>query len=128
MITIKDVESAWELIRTADKEAASLSEEVLEHEGTQQDILHRLELEMPAYPERAKLAQQLGKVRRKRRVAKDQYELLQPLLEWITSNPEAVKQFGAVLGKMRKVEEKNSRRLYMCRGEERGKIIGGKKG
>ena len=127
MITIKDVEAVWELIRTADKEAASLSEEVLEYEGTQQDILHKLELEMPPYPERAKLAQQLGKVRRKRRVAKDQYELLQPLLTWIDTNAGVCQKFGEVLGQMRKLEEKNSRRMYMCRGEERGKIIGGKK-
>ena len=127
MITIKDIEAAWDVMRTADKEAASLSEEITEHEGTQQDILHELELEMPPYPERAKLAQQLGKVRRKRRVAKDQYELLQPLLTWISNNQTAYRQFGDVLGQMRKLEEKNSRRLYMCRGEERGKIIGGKK-
>lgn len=127
MITIKDIEAAWDVMRTADKEAASLSEEIMEHEGTQQDILHELELEMPPYPERAKLAQQLGKVRRKRRVAKDQYELLQPLLTWVNNNQTAYKQFGDVLGQMRKLEEKNSRRLYMCRGEERGKIIGGKK-
>ena len=127
MITIKDVESAWEIMRTADKEAASLSEEIMEHEGTQQDILHKLELEMPPYPERAKLAQQLGKVRRKRRVAKDQYEMLQPLLKWITENETAYKRFADVLGQMRKLEEKNSKRLYMCRGEERGKIIGSRK-
>ena len=127
MITIKDIEAAWDVMRTADKEAACLSAEIMEHEGTQQDILHELELEMPPYPERAKLAQQLGKVRRKRRVAKDQYELLQPLLTWVNNNQTAYRQFGDVLGQMRKLEEKNSRRLYMCRGEERGKIIGGKK-
>ena len=127
MITIKDIEAAWDVMRTADKEAASLSEEIIEHEGTQQDILHELELEMPPYPERAKLAQQLGKIRRKHRIAKDQYELLQPLLTWVSNNQTAYRQFGDMLGQMRRLEEKNARRLYMCRGEERGKIIGGKK-
>lgn len=127
MITIKDVEAAWDVIRMADREAASLSDEILEHEGTQQDILHELELLSPPYAERAKLAQNLGKVRRKRRVAKDQYELLQPLVTWTANNPKAAKEFGDVLGQMRKITEKNSRRLYMCRGEERGRIIGGKK-
>ena len=124
MITIKDVEAAWDLIRTADREAASLSDEILEHEGTQQDILHELELLTPPYAERAKLAQRLGKVRRKRRVAKDQYELLQPLVAWAAANPDAVKRFGEVVGQMRKITEKNSKRMYMCRGEERGRIIG----
>ena len=83
MITIKDVEAAWEVIRTADSEASSLAEDIRLCEDQQQDILHELELEMPPYPERAKLAQQLGKVRRKRREYKNRYEILQPLLEWI---------------------------------------------
>lgn len=127
MITIKDVEAAWDIIRTADSEAASISSEIKLCEDQQQDILHELELECPAFNERAKLAQRLGKVRRTRRVLKNRYETLQPLLEWINSYPDAAKQFGTTLGKMRKAEEIESRRLYMCRGDERGRIIGGKK-
>lgn len=123
MITTKDVEAVWELMRTANAEASAMSAEVTEHEGTTQDILHQLELECPPYPERAKLAKRLGRVRRMRRQAKDQYDLLQPLLTWITENQTAYQRFGAVVGQMRKLEERNGKRMYMCRGEERGKVI-----
>lgn len=127
MITIKDVERAMEIMRTADKEAAALSEEILEHEGTQQDILHKLELEAPSYQERAKLARQLGNVRRKRRIAKDQYDMLQPLIQWTLENRTAYERFSRIINQMKTMEERNSQRIYTCRGTELGKVIRKKK-
>lgn len=127
MITIKDADAAWDVIRNAQREMASAQEQLKHYDDEQQDLLHDLELNDHDYHECARLAKELKAVRRKRRELKNRCEVLAPLAEYVKTNQDTLYRFGEVLGKMRKAEDNTKKRLYMCRGDRRGEIIGGDK-
>lgn len=85
------------------------------HDYETQDILHKLELEDVPYHDTAKLGKALTKVRENRRKAKDSVELNAPLVEWIQSHSDALKSLQKVLGEIRKIEDKQRRRMYVPR-------------
>ena len=93
----------------------------LEEEKTQndltQDLLHHLELDDIDRNERAKVATQLSRNRKDRRVAKDKREELEALYNFI--NDKANKQFfdklKSVLGDTRRTERKHQHRAYIPR-------------
>lgn len=88
-----------------------------EKEQETQDILHKLELESEsiAYHEKAKLATLLVTIRQERRKYKNTYQELQPLIDWIAENQKAIHQLQEVLGKMRKIENKQLNASYIPR-------------
>lgn len=77
-----------------------------------QDILHKLELDNLHYKERAVLATQLQKIRKERRIMKDEVEELAAFIEWINNNTTAINKLKEVLGETRKQENYHANRVY----------------
>ena len=82
-----------------------------------QDYLHKLELEDLDYPSRAKVATAIAKTRKERRACKNRAEVLQPLIDYITSEKgkTMLNLLKEVLGKTRKAEERQKTRTYTNR-------------
>lgn len=80
-----------------------------------QDYLHKLELEDLDYASRAKIATMLSKLRKERRIHKDKVEVLEPLIDYLTSDKgkTAINLLKEVLGKTRKAEERHQNRVYI---------------
>lgn len=82
-----------------------------------QDYLHKLELDHLLYGDRAKIATQLAECRRQRRHAKDMVALAEPVIS-LLEEPESqhfMKMLKQVLGKVRKIENNQSARMYTNR-------------
>ena len=82
-----------------------------------QDYLHKLELEDLDYSERAKVATKIAKARKERRKCKDRVEVLQPLMDYLTSDKgkTMLNLLREVLGKTRKAEDRQKNRVYTNR-------------
>ncbi len=82
-----------------------------------QDYLHKLELEDLDYKERAKVATKISKARKDRRQCKDRTEVLQPLVDYLTSDKgkSMMNLLKEVLGKTRKAEARHENRVYYNR-------------
>ena len=89
-----------------------------------QDILHEMELVEHSYHEIAKLGVELIEIRQRRRAAKDVIELLTPVVEWKNEQKVGLQRLNDVIGKMRKIKEKQTHRLYYYRADNIGEIIG----
>lgn len=98
----RDAESALSMAHT----------ELKQCDDRTQDILHDLELNDHTYHERGKLTTELVEIRRRRRVAKDTIELLNPLCTWLTNNSKQIHMLESVLGEMRKIDTKRDNRQY----------------
>jgi len=77
-----------------------------------QDIMHSLELEEHTYHEYAQLSKELAQVRKERRMAKDTIAVLKPVLDWADKNTTVIRELEALLGAVRKSEQKLNNRLY----------------
>lgn len=80
-----------------------------------QDILHRLELCEDPYLIRKKLSDAIPGIRQSRRVAKDNAELLSPVVQWKEDNPRTLSGLRQLLGELRKIERKQANRAYADR-------------
>ena len=78
-----------------------------------QDILHRLELYSDNYHETARLAKSLRSVRQRRRVAKETCEITKSIVRWIDDNKQVIRSLEWLLGEVRKVEDRQSKRIYI---------------
>lgn len=81
----------------------------------QQDLLHAIEF--CDYDERGKIATQLAKVRRERRIHKDTMALLNPMYELLKAKTgnEFANQLTQTLGKTRKAEQYLETKRYFPR-------------
>lgn len=95
------------------------------YEDQAMDFQHFFELEDLNYNERAKLATRYAKSRKERRKHKDLSELLCPLAELFETEAGAklIRHLEAVLGEMRKVEDRHKRRSYRCCTERNGAFL-----
>lgn len=91
---------------------AAVDEENLTDLETQ-DILHRLELYSDNYHETARLAKSLRSVRQRRRVAKETCEITKSIIRWIDDNKQVIRSLEWLLGEVRKVEDRQSKRIYI---------------
>lgn len=82
-----------------------------------QDYLHKLELTDTKYKEKAKIATELSKIRKKRREHKDSLEILRPFYNFLQSpNGKNMKNnLSEVLGQTRKSEQKLGDKKYWFR-------------
>ncbi len=128
MIGSKDVDKVLRFFKEADDAAVIADDERKICEDKQNDILHELELVDHTHNERGRLGKELTEIRRQRRGAKDAYELLYPLCEWIANNGNAIKALQRALGEMRKIEEKQKNRQYHRKAYSKGEVIGGDAG
>ena len=80
-----------------------------------QDILHKLELDSLTYHETAKTAKELEAIRKRRRKAKDEIELLLPITGFLESNKRFIDVLTQVLGEVRKIEKRHGTRRYTPR-------------
>lgn len=88
-----------------------------------QDILHRLELSQDDYHKTAKLAKALRQIRQKRREAKQTIELLDPIVKWQNENKSTLKGIERLLGSIRIIDEKQSKRTYTPRTDILNEVI-----
>lgn len=123
MIKSTDVQSIIAFFRDAQEEYDMMLTEQQLCEGQQQDILHDFELIDHSHNECGHLGKELSKVRRRRRTAKNQSELLQPLHEWINNNDKAINLLQRVLGDMRKIETNQKNRIYRRKADGKGEVI-----
>ena len=76
-----------------------------------QDLLHAIEFSENK-AERNRLATQLKRSRNDRRRYKNRVEALEPLVEFMDKNKNAIEQLKQVLGKVRKIEIEQANRIY----------------
>lgn len=118
-----DLEQILRALRQAGTEYNMAGDELKLCEDRQQDILHELELAELKYHERARLATELSEVRKRRREVKNALEVLEPLVNWLNANPEALRSLQRVLGDMRKQEQRHANRIYIKRSDADGGIL-----
>ena len=111
------ISSFCRLMDDAQKDYAWNYTEVGRMDKLTQDYLHKLELDNLDYRERAKVATALAKCRRQRRESKDTVEILEPLVEFLSSDKgkNLLNLMREVLGKTRKVEKSMETRTYIPR-------------
>ena len=68
----------------------------------------------------AKLAKQLKELRKQRRIAKDNINVTNPIIEWLDSkeNQMVIKSLERLLGDLRKIEKNTKNRIYTYRGND----------
>ncbi len=98
------------------------AEEQLASDETQ-DILHRLELHNGTYAEDTQLAALLREIRRRRRQAKDTWELAYLISLWAEGEKKAVRKLERLLGDIRKIENHHEERFYANRTTILDKLI-----
>ena len=126
MIETKDVERMIKLLDQVEPDILAVAETINQCDNETQDILHELEIVPHTHNERGHISKRLVEVRKARRVAKDAYELLLPLMEWINQNQTAINRLKATLGDMRKQDKRHTNRVYIKKaGAEKGTMIGG---
>lgn len=89
------------------------------YEKYQNDIEHKIELDDSLkYHDYAKLAKELKEVRKNRRIAKDELDIIQPIVAYVEKNRGAINQLKQTLGEVRKVEKYQENRVYYNRVRE----------
>lgn len=90
------------------------SNEVNRLDKLTQDYLHKLELDDLDYKQRARIATQLTRCRRERRICKDTAQTLDPLIQFLESDKgkNLLNLMREALGKTRKVESRLETRVY----------------
>ena len=83
-----------------------------------QDILHEIELSSSKNAsEGYKLYRKLKYVREDRRRAKNENELLEPLVQWIAANKQTMNQLSQIQGKCNTKQQVIANRIYTPRGD-----------
>lgn len=82
------LESFLRWLRESEEQLRMAQQDEQDCNAQTQDILHRLELSEDGYHETARLGKLLRRVRRKRRKAKDEIDVLSPAVAW-ARNPVA---------------------------------------
>ena len=125
MLTSCDIEQMRNIVLTAETEFRNATEELNYCDKKTQDILHEMELLDHSYHETAHLATELRDIRRRRRVAKNTIERLEPVVRWKNEQAGAMNKLSNVIGIMRKIEEKHNSQVYYHRADDKaGQIIG----
>ena len=99
------LEGFLEFLRKAQRDYQIAAEEEREKEAATQDLQHSLELQENSYHALAKISKVMAQVRRERRKAKDQQQLLQPIVEWIAQNTKVINSLEQLLGAVRRAEK-----------------------
>lgn len=113
MLQYRDqLEGFLEFLRQAQRDYQIAAEEEREKEAATQDLQHSLELQENSYHALAKISKVMAQVRRERRKAKDQQQLLQPIVEWIAQNTKVINSLEQLLGAVRRAEKSQEGRSY----------------
>lgn len=86
-----------------------------EKDSQTQDILHRLELADDPDDYRMQLLNALIPIRKERRAAKDEIEILSLIVNWVSQNYKTVNSLKQLLGEVRKLQNKQDNRIYIER-------------
>ncbi len=111
----ENIEMFLKFLREAEQYLHIAEANEQEANGETQDILHALELGELNYHQRAKLADKLKEVRKKRRAAMDLLEEVTPIVEWKETYKDIVKSLERLLGEVRKIEKNRQTRIYTTR-------------
>ena len=99
------LEGFLEFLRQAQRDYQIAAEEEREKEAATRGLAHSLELQENSYHALAKISKVMAQVRRERRKAKDQQQLLQPIVEWIAQNTKVINSLEQLLGAVRRAEK-----------------------
>lgn len=113
------LENFLDFIKEAEQICSISADSEAETNDLTQDLLHSIELEEHGYHELAKLAKELREIRRERRIAKDNQNVVLPLVEWAQNNRAVIKSLERVLGETRKKERHLENRVYFPRTKGR---------
>lgn len=80
-----------------------------------QDLQHFIEFGQAGGKEMLKVYKLYKQIRHKRRIAKENLEQCAPVMEWIDKNRRTIQDLRALLGKIRKIEQSQSNRIYIVR-------------
>ena len=116
------LEGFLKFLRDSKNEYESADSQEKEMDSATQDILHEMEFGKLGYHEIARLSKALAAIRRKRRIAKNKKECLQPITTWCVQNRDVIHQLERVLGDMRKSESRIECRMYTPRTDVLEKI------
>lgn len=90
-----------------------IAEGILTEKNDQsQDIMHFIELRNAPYLERKKLYDTLPTIRQERRDAKDEIEILTPIVQYIEDTRKNTAYLQQLLGDVRKIERRHYSRTY----------------
>ena len=89
-----------------------------------QDILHAIEFGNLTYQQNAKLAKRLKMARSERRKAKNEIEMLCPIVTWSDACKKELDGIKKLLGDARKIESNLQRRVYVQRTDVVKEVIG----
>lgn len=106
------LESFLRWLRESEEQLRMAQQDEQDCNAQTQDILHRLELSEDGYHETARLGKLLRRVRRKRRKAKNEIDVLSPAVAWAQENQPSVKSLERLLGALRKAEQRQAIRFY----------------
>lgn len=81
-----------------------------------QDIQHYIEFGHPDAKGMWKVYKLCRDSRKRRRIAKENIELCEPIMEWYGSNVQAINTLKNLLGQVRKIERQQANRSYAIRG------------
>lgn len=117
-----DIEQATMMLRTIITEAPKLlesnSEEITRLEKEIMDIDHIIELTEFNASKGYKLAKEIQKARRRRRVLKDQNELIKPLVEVLKRPKITEHELNKAVGEIRRCKRMHENRTYKMRVRE----------
>lgn len=115
MRTSEKLSSLCSFLRSVVKDYQYHESEQKIHETASQDLLHQLEF--GEYKDRRRTATMLSKVRKQRRVHKDQIDTLQYIYKYLKDHQKLIFELEAILGETRKAEQKieSDNRFYRAR-------------
>ena len=104
-------------IMLAKSEYARYTSELSYYDQLVEDYLHILELENKSWSDRAKVATQLADARKKRRVVKNELELLQPIIAFANTDygKKVFDSLRTLSGNIRGVDKRHNQSTYKCR-------------
>ena len=114
-------------VMLAKSEYARYTSELSYYDQLVEDYLHILELENESWSARAKVATQLADARKKRRIVKNELELLQPIIAFANTDygKKVFDSLRTLSGNIRSVDKRHNQSTYKCRIlhlDEDGKI------
>lgn len=115
MNQIESLNNFLEILNSMEKDWDDLQDKIVKAEKEIQDLLHEIELSKFDVQRGYRLAKELQEVRQRRRAAKEQRELLQPLRDWLLGNQKQKIDLFKVLTKMKNVEQIQAARVYTPR-------------
>lgn len=119
---INDIAEIGNILQEARRHQTLASNELDYCDKRQIDLLHEIELGSANHLHLGKLAKELREIRKRRRVAKNTMELVQPILSWCDNNNNIRNKLYTAIGETRRIDKKMKECEYHYKTED-NKVI-----